>query len=95
MGADDVDHCFGIGSLFERETKFFEVQKLGYIGQGVKVFLKLALRNEKEHDQIDRLVVQCLEVDSLSRATKCADNFLDQFGRCMRDADAESDSGAH
>jgi len=81
--------------LFEFLAKFFDVKQLGDVGQGVKVFLKLALRHKEEHDQIDGLVVERVEIDAFGGPAQSADHFGDQVGRGMGDADAKADAGAH
>ena len=52
-------------------------------------------RHQEEHDQIDRLIVQGVEINSLRRAAQGADYFRNQVRRSVRDADAETDAGAH
>ena len=93
--ADDLEHGVGIGGLFEGLAEFGFVQQLGDVGQGVEVLLELALRHQEEHDQVDRLVVQGVEVHALLRAAQRADHLVDQVGRGVRDADAKADAGAH
>ena len=63
--ADDLQHFIRVRSLFEGLAKFCPVQQLGDIGQGVKMFLELALRHQEQHDEVDRLIVQCVKVDAL------------------------------
>ena len=50
--------CVGVGSFFEGFTEIGLVQKFGDIGECVEMFLKLALRNKKKHDELHRLVVE-------------------------------------
>ena len=64
MSLDDFHHRIGVGRRFKRLTKIFVVKEFCDVGQCVKMFLKLALRNEKEHDEIDGLIVERVEVDS-------------------------------
>ena len=71
------------------------VQKFGDIGESMKMFLKLALRNQKEHDEIHGLIVERVEVDSFFRAAERTDDFINQIGGGVGDADAEPDAGAH
>ena len=61
----------------------------------MKMLLKLSLRHKEEHDQIDRLIVQRVEIDALGRAAQCADDFLDQVRRGVGNADAKTYAGAH
>ena len=90
-----LQHGLGVRRLFEGLAEFRFVQQLGDIGQGVEMLLELALRHQEEHDQVDRLVVQGIEVDAFLRAAQRADHFIDQIRRGVRDADAEADAGAH
>ena len=85
----------GVGGLFEFLAKFLDVKKLGDVGQGVKMFLELALRHQEKHDQIDRLIVQRVKIDPVGGTAQRADDFLDQIGRGMGNADAETNAGAH
>ena len=71
------------------------MKELGNIGQRVEMFLELALRDEEEHHQVDGLIVQGVEIDALLGAAEGADDFVDQVGGGVRDADAEADAGAH
>ena len=61
---DDFHHRLGVGGLFEGGTEIFIVQKLGDVGEGMKMFLKLALGNEKKHDEMDGLVIEGVKVHS-------------------------------
>ena len=61
LSLDDLVHGLGIGSHFERLAKLLSVQQFGDLGQGVQVFLELALRHQEKHHQIHRLVVQGIE----------------------------------
>ncbi len=92
---DGLQHRFGVGSLFESLTKFGFVKNLGDVGERVEMFLELTLGNEEKHDEIYRLIIERVEVDSFLRATQRTDDFGNQIGGGVRDADAESDTGAH
>ena len=92
---DNFVHGGGIGGLLKLLSKFLDVKKLGDIGQGVEMFLELALRHQEEHDQIDGLIIQRVKVDPGDRAAHRPDDFLDQIGRGMGDADSKADAGAH
>ncbi len=81
--------------MLERLAELFIVQQLGDVRQRVQVFLKLALRHEKQHHQIHRLIIQRLKIDTLGRAPQRADDFVDEISGGVRDADAEADAGAH
>src|SRR5512138_1610868 len=92
---DNIEHGLGVGSFFERLPKFLFVQQLGDLGERVEMLLKLALGNEEEHDERDRLVVERVEVDALLRPAKGANDFTDQVGRGVRNANAKPDARAH
>src|SRR6266446_4320020 len=62
LALDDQEHRIGIGSLLQRLTKFGLVEEFRNVGQSMKMLLELALRHQKEHDQIDGLIVQRIEV---------------------------------
>lgn len=95
LSFDRLQHRFGIGGLFEGLTEFGFVKNLGDVGEGVEVFLKLTLGNEEKHDEVHRLIVERVEVDPFLRAAQRTDDFRDQIGGGVRDADAEPDAGAH
>ena len=95
MLADDLEHGLGVGGVFERLAEFSLVQKLGDVGERVEVFLKLALGNEEKHDEVDRLVVERIELDPALGAAQGADDLGDQIGRGVRNADAKPDARAH
>ena len=59
------------------------------------MLLELALRHEEEHDELDGLVVERVEVDARGAASESADDFWDEVGAGVRDADAKADPGAH
>ncbi len=59
------------------------------------MLLKLALGNQEQHNQIDWLVIQGIEIDAFFRAAKRADYFINQIGGGMRNADSKPDAGAH
>lgn len=62
---DDPVHFFRVFGLFQGLAELLFVKELGDVCEGVQMFLELSLRDEKEHDQIDGLIVQGVEVDSL------------------------------
>jgi hypothetical protein len=93
--ANRIEHHVGVGRLFERLAEFGFVQELRDVGERVEVFLELSLRHEKEHDELHRLIVECVEVDAFGRAAERADDFKNQIGRGVRDADAEADACGH
>ena len=95
MLLDDFKHGFGVGGLFEGLTKFGFMQELRDICQRVEMFLELTLRNEEEHDEIHRLIVERVEIDTLAGAAERADDFADQVRAGVGDADAEADARAH
>jgi hypothetical protein len=95
MILDGFHHGFGVGCLLESLPEFCLVKELGDIGQGVKVFLELSLRDEKEHDERDGLVIEGVEVDAFLRAAQCADDFRDEVRGGVGDANAEANTGAH
>src|SRR5687768_14348553 len=80
---DDLQHRGGVGRLLERGTKIFVVKQLCDIRERMQVFLKLALRHEEEHYQVNRLIIEGIEVYSLSRPAKRTDHFVNQIGRRM------------
>src|SRR6266850_5493318 len=92
--ADDLQHFIPIRRLFEGLAKFRLVQELGNISQRVKMFLELALGNQEQHDQVNGLIVQRVEVDALLGPAKRAHHFVDQVRRSMRNPDTEPDAGA-
>ena len=92
---DDVKHRLGVRRLFERLSEIGLVEKFGDVGQRVKVLLKLALRHQEQHDELYRLIVERIEAHAFLRTAQRADNFKNQIGRGMRNADAESNAGAH
>jgi len=92
---DDLEHGGGVGRLFEGLTKFSAVEEFGDIGESVEVFLELALGNEEKHDEIDRLVVEGIEIDAFFGAPKSANDFIDEIGRGMGNTNAETDASAH
>ena len=55
------------------------MEQLGDVGEGVEMFLKLALGNQKQHDEFDRLVIKRVEVDALFRAAERADDLVNQI----------------
>ncbi len=55
--------------LFQFLAKFLEVKKFGDIGQGVEMFLELALRHQEEHHQIHRLIIQRVKTYPLARTS--------------------------
>ena len=92
---DGAQHRFGVGSLFEGLTEFCFVKNLGDVGERVEMFLKLTLGNEEKHDEIDRLIVERVEVDPFFRASQRTDDFGDQVCGSVRDADAKTNARAH
>ena len=95
MLLDDREHGFAVGRLFQGLAKIGAVEEFGDVGERVEVFLELALRHEEEHDEIDRLIVQGVKVHAFLGSAERADDFVNQVRRGVRDADAESDAGAH
>lgn len=92
---DDAHHGCGIGSLFESVAKFLIVKKLGDIGEGMEMLLELALGNEKEHDEIDRLIIERIKIDALFGTAKGADDLVNEIGGGVGNANAETNPGAH
>ena len=64
LPANNLEHALCIGSLFQGLAKFGFVQQLGNIGEGMQMLLELALWHQKEHDQVDGLIIQRIEADS-------------------------------
>ena len=95
MGANDLDHTVGIGRLLQSQSELFIVKQLGDIGQGVQMLLELTLGNQEKHDKIDGLIVQGVKIDPLFGASKRSDDFLDQIGGGMGNANSEADARAH
>jgi hypothetical protein len=93
--ADYLEHGFGVGGLLERLAEFGAMQQFGDIGEGMEMFLELALRDEEEHDQVNGLIVERVEVDAGAGTAKGSDDFIDEVGGGVRDADTEADTGAH
>ncbi len=92
---DDLEHVLGAGRLFEGLSQIPVMEKLGDVGEGVKVFLKLALGHQEKHDQFDRLVIEGIEIHAAGGTSQSANDFANQIGRGMRDADAKSNARAH
>ena len=92
---DDLDHRVGVGRLFERDPEIFIVKTLGDIGEGVEMFLELALRNQKQHHQMNGLIIECVEIHAFGRPAERAHYFVNQIRGSVRNADAETDAGAH
>jgi len=59
------------------------------------MFLELALGNQEQHDQVNGLIVQRVEVDALLGPAKRAHHFVDQVRRSMRIPIPRPDAGAH
>jgi hypothetical protein len=95
LGADHLEHGSGIRGLLERLAEFGSVKEFGDVGECVEVLLKLALRDEEKHDEIDRLIVEGVELNSFAGAAEGADDFADKIGGGVGNADPETDSGAH
>ena len=95
MLPDDFQHGFAVRGLFEGGAKFGFVEEFGDVRQSVKMFLKLTLRHEKQHDEIHGLIVERIEINAFARAAQGTDNFSDQVRARVRDADAEPNSRAH
>src|SRR5215472_11588110 len=92
---DDIEHRLGVRGLFERLAEIGFVEELGNVGERVKMLLKLTLRHEEQHDELDRLVVERIEVDPFLGTAQRADDFVNQVRRSVRDTDAEADAGTH
>jgi len=95
MLANNLQHGFGVGGLFEGGAEFRFVQEFRDVREGVQVFLELTLRDEKEHDEIHRLIIERVEINTLARAAERADDFGDEIRAGVRDANAETDARAH
>lgn len=92
---DNPKHLVRAVGLLERLAEFFFVKELGDIGQRVEMLLELTLRHEEEHDQVDWLIVQGIEIDPSPGTAEGAHDFVDQVGGGMWYPDAEPDAGAH
>ena len=62
--ADDGEHGVGVGRFFERFAEISLVQKFGDVGERVEMFLKLTLRDEKEHDELHGLIVERIKINA-------------------------------
>ena len=71
------------------------MKQLGDIGQGMKMLLKLTLWHQKQHDQVDGLIVQRIKIDALLGSAKRTHNLVDEIGRRVRNADTKPDTSAH
>ncbi len=60
--ADDLEHGLGVRRLLESLAEIGFVKEFGNIGEGMQVLLKLALRHEEQYNQVDRLVIQRVEL---------------------------------
>lgn len=67
---DDPEHRLRVAGFFQGLAEFLFVKELCDVGQSVEMLLELPLRDKKEHDEIDRLVVEGIEVDALSRTAQ-------------------------
>lgn len=94
-GRDDPVDGFGIGRGGEGVTEIGVVKVLGDVGQGVEMLLELALGNQEQDHQLDRLIVERLELHAGRRAAEDADDLGDEIGDGVRNTDAEADAGAH
>ncbi len=95
LALDDGVHGGGIGGVFQGLAQFFTVEEFGDIGEGMEVFLELALGDEEEHDEVDGLVVEGVEVSAVLGSAEGADDFVDEVGGGVGDSDSEPDAGAH
>ncbi len=95
MVADNLQHGCRVGSLFEGLSEFGAVEEFGDVGEGVKVLLKLALGNEEEHDEIHRLVIERIEINTLFRAAERAHHLVNEISRGVRDADSKANARTH
>ncbi len=93
--ADNLEHGLGGRGLFEGLAEIGAVKELGNIGEGMEVLLELALRHEKKHHEIHRLIIQRIEIDAFAGAAESADDLVDQVGRGVWDANTKADPGAH
>src|SRR5262249_16233765 len=91
----DLKHRVSVRRLLEGLAELGAVEQLGNVGKRVQMLLKLALRDKEKHDQIHRLVVQGVEINSPFRAAQSAHDLVDQIGRGMRYSDAKADPRAH
>src|SRR5258706_895066 len=76
--SDHPVHFFGVVGLLQGLPKLLFVQKLRDVGESVQVLLKLALRNEEQHHEIDRLIVEGIEVHALPGTSECANYLVDE-----------------
>ena len=92
---DDGEHGVGVGGFFEVFAEIGLVQKLGDVGERVEMLLKLTLGNEEDHDELDRLVIERVEVHAGAGSAEGTDDFVNQIRGGVRDPDAEANAGGH
>ena len=68
------------------------MKSLGNFSQRVQVLLKLALRHEEKHHEIDGLIIEGVEIHSRSRTSQGANDLMDQVGRSVRNPNAKTDA---
>jgi len=71
------------------------VQEFCDRGKGAEMGLKLILRDDEEHNEPDRRIIERVELDALGRATESRDYFRDRVGRRMRNGNPKTDPCAH
>jgi len=92
---DDLIHVGRIWRGFQGLTEFLFMEELRDLGERVKMFLELALRNQEEHDKIDGLIIKGIEIDALFGTPEGADDFVNEVCGGVRNAYAKADAGAH
>ena len=88
--ADDLHDGVGRRRVVERLQEFLAAEDLGNAGECVQVLLELALRDKEEGDEVDRLIVQGIEGNTLLGASKGGHHLRNEIGGGMRDADAKA-----
>ena len=88
-------HGISITGLLQGLSEIIVMEDFCNVGQRVEMFLKLPLRDQEEHHQVDRFVVQGIKVDPCLRTAKGPNHIINQIGRSMGNAHPETNSRAH
>src|SRR6267154_1066013 len=84
---DDLVHRGGVRRFLQRLAKILLMQQLGDIRERMKMLLKLPLRHQEQHHQVNRLIVQRIKIDPLLRPPKRSYHLIDQVRGRMRNPD--------
>ena len=90
-----VPHFSSELTVLQSIAEILLMEQLGEIGQRVQMLLKLALRHQKQHHQIDWFAVQRVKLNSFARTSNRPDHFTNQIGGRVWYSDAHPDASAH